>query len=46
MIFLDAIFLIAIFVENDNWHQNAIDLTPKILKKKKFISKLLLAEII
>ncbi|KZX11484.1 type II toxin-antitoxin system VapC family toxin [Methanobrevibacter filiformis] len=46
MIFLDASFLIAIFVENDQWHQDAVKLLPKISKKKKFISKLVIAETI
>ncbi|MCL2115772.1 MAG: PIN domain-containing protein [Methanobrevibacter sp.] len=46
MIFLDASFLIAIFVENDQWHQYALKVLPKIAKKKKFISKLVIAETI
>ncbi len=44
MIFLDASFLIAIFVENDDWHQKAVQLLPLIAKKKKIISKLVIAE--
>ncbi|MDR2623007.1 MAG: PIN domain-containing protein [Methanobrevibacter sp.] len=44
MIFLDASFLIAIFVENDQWHKFALKVLPKISKKKKFISKLVIAE--
>jgi predicted nucleic acid-binding protein len=46
MIFLDASFLIAIFVENDQWHQDALKILPKIANKKKFISKLVIAETI
>ena len=46
MIFLDASFLIAIFVENDKWHQDALKVLPKIAKKKKIISKLVIAETI
>lgn len=46
MIFLDASFLIAVFVKNDQWHQDAVKLLPKITKKKKIISKLIIAETI
>lgn len=46
MIFLDASFLIAIFVENDQWHQAALKILPKIAKKKKYISKLVIAEVV
>jgi len=46
MIFFDGNFLIAIFIENDNWHQNILKVFSKIAKKKKFISKLVIAETI
>jgi predicted nucleic acid-binding protein len=46
MIFLDASFLVAFFIENDDWHQDAINILPKIDKKEKVISKLVIAETI
>jgi len=46
MIFLDASFLIAIFVKNDEWHEQALKVLPNITNKEKIISKLVIAETI
>ena len=46
MIFLDASFLIALFVKNNDWHEQALKTLPNILKKEKIISKLVIAETI
>jgi len=46
MIFLDASFLVALFVNNDNYHGDAIKFVPEIINEEKVISKLTIAETI
>ncbi|KZX12803.1 type II toxin-antitoxin system VapC family toxin [Methanobrevibacter curvatus] len=46
MIFLDASFLVALFVENDDYHEMAVKYVPEIINEEKVISKLTIAETI
>lgn len=42
--FLDTVFVVALFVSNDQWHQRAVEIYKKIKNKKLIISKLVVAE--
>lgn len=49
MIFIDSGFLIALFIDKDQWHNNAINLIAnidKLTKKDKILSNLIIEEII
>ena len=46
MYFLDTVFVVALFVSNDQWHQQAVDIYEQIKNKKLVISKLVIAETI
>ena len=46
MYFLDTVFLVGLFVSNDQWHAHAIRIYQKIKNKKLVISKLVIAETI
>lgn len=46
MYFLDTSFLVGLFVTNDQWHSQAIEIYQKIKNKKLIISKLVIAETI
>ncbi|MDR0912302.1 MAG: PIN domain-containing protein [Methanobrevibacter sp.] len=46
MIFVDAGFVIALVSKNDQWHENALKVAPKIINKDKIISNLVIEEII
>ena len=44
MYFLDTTFLVALFVSNDDWHSQAVQVYGKIKNDKLMISKLVIAE--
>lgn len=44
MYFLDTTFIVALFVSNDQWHQQAVEIYNEIKNKKLVISKLVIAE--
>ena len=44
MYFLDATFLVGLFVSNDQWHPQAIEVYKKIKNGRLIISKLVIAE--
>ena len=49
MIFIDSGFLIALFIDKDQWHNNAINLIDnidKLAKKDKILSNLIIEEIV
>lgn len=46
MYFLDTTFIVALFVSNDPWHQQAVDICKKIKNSEFVISKLVIAETI
>ena len=49
MIFIDSGFLIALFIDKDQWHNNAINLIDnidKLPKKDKILSNLVIEEIV
>lgn len=46
MYFLDTTFVVALFVSNDDWHENAVRVYTKIKNQKLAISKLVISETI
>ena len=46
MYFLDSTFIIALFVLNDQWHSQSLEVYEKINNHKLIISKLVIAETI
>ena len=46
MYFLDTAFIVALFVSNDQWHPQAIEIYEQIKNNKLIISKLVIAETI
>lgn len=44
MYFLDTTFIVALFVSNDEWHSQALQVYEKIKNHKLVISKLVIAE--
>lgn len=44
MKFIDSSFLIAVFIEKDQWHSNARKIAEKIIDSKKVTSDLVIAE--
>lgn len=46
MYFLDTTFIVALFVSNDDWHNQAVQVYNKIKGKKLVISRLVIAETI
>lgn len=44
MYFLDTVFIVALFVSNDQWHEQAVEIYQQIKDKKLVISKLVIAE--
>ena len=44
MIFIDTSYLLAIVNDKDQWHNKAINLTPKIKKSEKIISNIIITE--
>ena len=46
MYFLDTTFLVGLFVSNDQWHPQAIEVYKKIKNRRLIISKLVLAEMV
>ena len=46
MYFLDTTFIVALFVSNDQWHPQAINIYKKIKNDELIISKLVIAETI
>ena len=46
MYFLDTTFIVALFVSNDQWHNQSLDVYEKIKNEKLVISKLVIAEVI
>lgn len=46
MYFLDTTFIVALFVSNDDWHQQAVDVFQEIKNQQLTISKLVIAETI
>lgn len=44
MYFLDTTFIVALFVSNDDWHPNAVEVYKKIKDGDLVISKLVIAE--
>lgn len=44
MYFLDTTFIVALFVSNDDWHSQAVEVYKKIKNKKLIISRLVIAE--
>ena len=46
MYFLDTTFIVALFVSNDQWHSQAVDVYGRIKDKELAISKLVIAEVV
>lgn len=46
MYFLDTTFLVGLFVSNDQWHPQAIEIYGKIRNEKLVISRMVIAETI
>ena len=46
MYFLDTTFLVGLFVSNDQWHPQAIEVYKKIKNGRLIISKLVIAEMV
>ncbi|MDD3754812.1 MAG: type II toxin-antitoxin system VapC family toxin [Methanobacterium sp.] len=46
MIFIDSTFFIALVLEDDQWHQQALKLIPKLDEADKLISEFILSETI
>lgn len=46
MYFLDTTFIVALFVSNDQWHSQAVDVYGRIKTKELAISKLVIAEVV
>lgn len=46
MYFLDTTFIVALFVSNDDWHNQAVQVYEKIKNNKLIISRLVIAETI
>lgn len=44
MIFIDSSFFIALILENDQWHDKALKLLPKMEKSQKMVSDLIIVE--
>ncbi len=44
MYFLDTVFIVALFVINDQWHPQAVEIYEQIKNEKLIISKLVIAE--
>ena len=44
MIFIDSSFFIALILENDQWHDKALKLLPKMEKSQKMVSNLIIVE--
>lgn len=44
MIFVDSSFFIALILENDQWHDKALKLIPKLEKSQKIVSGLIISE--
>ena len=44
--FLDTVFIVALFVLNDQWHPQAVEIYEQIKNEKMIISKLVIAETI
>ncbi len=44
MIFIDSSFFIALILENDQWHEKALKLLPKMEKSEKMVSDLIIVE--
>ncbi len=44
MIFVDSSFFIALVLENDQWHDKALELIPKLEKSQKMVSGLIISE--
>ena len=42
--FLDTVFIVALFVSNDQWHPQAVEIYEQIKNEKWIISKLVIAE--
>lgn len=42
--FLDTVFIVALFVSNDQWHPQAVEIYEQIKNEKLIISKLVIAE--
>ena len=42
--FLDTVFIVALFVINDQWHPQAVEIYEQIKNEKLIISKLVIAE--
>lgn len=46
MYFLDTTFLVALFVSNDQWHSQAVNVYGRIKNNELAISKLVIAEVV
>ena len=46
MYFLDTTFIVGLFVSNDQWHSQSVEIYEKIKNDELFISKLVIAETI
>lgn len=46
MYFLDTTFIVALFVSNDQWHSQAVDVYGRIKSQELAISKLVIAEVV
>ena len=46
MYFVDTVFIVALFVSNDQWHSRAVEIYQQIKNEKLVISKLIIAETI
>jgi hypothetical protein len=44
LIFIDSSFFIALILENDQWHDKALKLLPKMEKSQKMVSDLIIVE--
>lgn len=44
MLFIDTSFIIGLTVNNDQWHDEALNLFPKVEKSKRYISNVIILE--
>jgi len=44
LLFIDTTFILGLTVENDQWHDDALKLFPKVEKSKRYISNIILTE--
>lgn len=44
LLFIDTTFILGLTIKNDQWHEDALKLVPKVEKSKRYISNIILTE--